>query len=90
MNDATEESFKGATHCITCGIHITEKSKKVRDHDHLGVKGDVNSPIYSNFRGATCQACNLQMKPPSIQVIMDNLKGYDSHLLLSEATTLQK
>ena len=90
MNDATEESFHRATHCIICGIRFTENSKKVRDHDHLGVKGDVNSPTYSHFRGATCQACNLQLKPLSfIPVILYNLKGCDSHLLLSEATTLQ-
>ena len=90
MNDAAEESFQKATHCTICGIRFTEKSQKVRDHDHLGVKGDVNSPTYSNFRGATCEACNLQLKPPSfIPVIMHNLKGYDSHLLLSEATTIQ-
>ena len=91
MNDAAEESFQKATHCPICGIRFTEKSQKVRDHDHLGVKGDVNSPTYSNFRGATCDACNLQLKPPTfIPVIMHNLKGYDSHLLLSEATTIQK
>ena len=90
MNDATEESFQGATHCIIFGICFTEKSKKVRDHDHLGFKGDVNSQTYGNVWGATCQACYLQLKQLSFSsVIMHNLKGYDSHLLLSEATTLQ-
>ena len=60
-----EESFQGDTHCIICGIRFTEKSKQVRDHDHLCVKRDVNSPNYCNFRDATCQACNLQLKAPS-------------------------
>jgi hypothetical protein len=53
----------------------------VRDHDHVGVSGDVNSSQYTNNRGASCQKCNLN--PSFIPVIMHNCRGFDSHLIMS-------
>ena len=81
---------RGVSYHERCNRVIFSESYPLHHKWYSFVKRDVNSPTYSNFRGATCQACNLQLKPPSfIPVIMHNLKGYDSHLLLSEATTLK-
>ena len=86
MNVDTEKQFQNATHCYTCKRLFTDKLIKVRDHDHLGVTGDVESPNYSNYRGAACQRCNLNLQHPSfIPIYFHNLRNFDMHLLLSQA-----
>jgi len=50
----TENQFRNATHCYICNRVFTAKLIKVRDHSHIGVSGDRNSPNYSNYRGAAC------------------------------------
>ena len=54
---------------------------KVRDHCH----------VTGNYRGASCNKCNLGMKlTKTIPVIFHNLKGYNSHLLLPELGKFNK
>ena len=86
MSEETENQFQKSTNCYVCNRAFNAKLIKVRDHDHLGVNGDTESPHYSNFRGAACQRCNLNLQhPPFIPVYFHNLKNFDSHLLLTEA-----
>ncbi|KAK3105269.1 hypothetical protein FSP39_021352 [Pinctada imbricata] len=82
MTTETEKLYSDAIECHICKKPFSEKSVKVRDHFHIGVSGDINSPGYSNFRGAACQDCNLNFKEPKfIPVIFHNLRGFDGHLL---------
>lgn len=62
MNTETEKEFQMATHCHICEQAFTYKTKKVRDHYHVGVEGDANFPNYSNFRGAACNGCNINFR----------------------------
>ena len=58
---------------LSCNCSFTAENNKVRDHCH----------VTGNYRGASCDKCNLGMKLSRIiPVIFHNLKGYDSHLLL--------
>lgn len=74
IND--EELFQSSTDCHIC--HQPLNGDSVRDHDHM--TGD--------FRGAAHNGCNLNYtykgKTP---VILHNLKGYDSHLLMEAMGT---
>lgn len=82
MNTETEKEFQMATHCHICEQAFTYKTKKVRDHYHVGVEGDANFPNYSNFRGAACNGCNINFREPKfIPVIFHNLRGFDGHIL---------
>ena len=77
MNLSPEEKIhhKNATTCYVCECSFTIKNRKVKDHCH----------VTGNYRGASCNNCNLGMKlTKTIPVIFHNLKGYDSHLLLPE------
>ena len=82
MNDETERAFQEASECHICKKPFTDKKIKVRDHYHIGVTGDINTPNYSNFRGSACMDCNLNFKEPKfIPVVFHNLRGFDGHLL---------
>ena len=71
MTDENEIEFQTATHCHICGEAL--ESDRVRDHCHVSGK----------YRGAAHNACNLKFRIPSfIPVVMHNLKGYDSHLIM--------
>ena len=85
LDQLQRDEFDNATECYLCrGAFVTDQSskdfrnkKKVLDHCHItGV-----------YRGAAHSICNLQLKidPKTIKVpvIIHNLKGYDSHLILS-------
>ena len=86
MSEETEKEFQSATNCYVCNQPFTQKLIKVRDHGHLGVNGDGDSPNYSNYRGAACQRCNLMLKDSHfIPVYFHNLRNFDAHLLLAEA-----
>ena len=77
MNLSIEEKVhhKNATTCYVFNCCFTDENRKVRDHCH----------VTGNYRGASCNKCNLSMKlTKTISVIFHNLKGYDSHLLLPE------
>ena len=85
LDQLQRDEFDNATECYLCrGAFVTDQSskdfrnkKKVLDHCHItGV-----------YRGAAHSICNLNLKidPKTIKVpvIIHNLKGYDSHLILS-------
>lgn len=82
MNKETEQEFRNASHCHICVKPFNDKTKKVRDHSHIGVEEDPDLPEYSNFRGAACNSCNFNFQEPKfIPVIFHNLRGFDGHLL---------
>ena len=72
MTEKNERGFEAATICHICGENL--ESDKVRYHCHVSGK----------YRGAAHNACNLKFRIPSfIPVVMHNLKGYDSHLIMN-------
>jgi len=74
-----EEEFQTATHCYICNELLG--ADRVRDHCHLTGK----------FRGAAHNECNLNYKYTGrIPVILHNLKGYDSHLIMQEMGKIKK
>ena len=81
LSDEEQISYKNATTCYVCKSGFTPENRKVRDHCH----------VLGNYRGASCNKCNLGMKmTKTIPVIFHNLKGYDSHLLLPELGKFNK
>ena len=83
MNLSSDEKIhhKNATICYVCKGEFTNENPKVRDPCHVN----------GNYRGAACNKCNLGMKlTKTIPVVFHNLKGYDSHLLLTELGKFNK
>ena len=83
MNLSSEEKIhhRNASTCYVCKGDFTNENRKVRDHCHVS----------GNYRGASCNKCNLGMKlTKTIPVVFHNLKGYDSHLLLTELGKFNK
>ena len=77
MNLSIEEkvSHKNAKTCYVCENNFTKENRKVRDHCH----------VTGNYRGASCNKCNLSMKlTKTIPVIFHN------HLLLPELGKFNK
>jgi len=82
LTDSERKQHEEATHCSVCEEPFTVDNWKVKEHCHI--KG--------HFRRSCCNNCNLQLKPAHVQenkdrrfvinVIIHNLKGYDSHLIL--------
>ena len=75
--------------CECCGEKFSKMNCKVHHHCH----------ITGNYLAAVCNNCNLQLKPRKrkteddddgivIPVIIHNLKGYDSHLILKSLTKM--
>lgn len=63
--------FQKTTHCHICQKKL--ESDRVRDHCHVTGK----------FRGAAHNASNLNLKQKErIPVLLHNLRGYDSHLIM--------
>ncbi|KAL9951227.1 hypothetical protein ACROYT_G043851 [Oculina patagonica] len=72
INNNEEQAFQRATHCHICDeeLHGTDRT---RDHCHLTGK----------YRGAAHFSCNLNFKFSNrIPVVLYNLRGYDSHLIM--------
>ena len=66
-----EQVFQDAVNCHICGYELG--ADRVRDHCHLTGK----------FRGAAHNDCNLNYSfTGRIPVILHNLRGYDSHLIM--------
>lgn len=86
-----EKTFLNATICHICkkqlnnvaivdGDNDNESKQCVRVRDHCHLTG--------RYRGAAHQACNLNYQiSRSIPVVMHNLSGYDSHLLIKKLAT---
>ena len=70
-----EERFELSTICWICNGLFNVWDEKVRDHCHVNGK----------YRGAAHWNFNVDLKlSKKIPVIFHNLKGYDSHLIISE------
>ena len=81
LTNEEQNNHKNATNCYVRHCSFTTENHKVRDHCH----------VIGNYRGASCNKCNLGMKmTKTIPVIFHNLKGYDSHLLLQELGKFNK
>ncbi len=66
-----ERAFQDAIHCHICGFELG--ADRDRDHCHLTGK----------YRGAAHNDCNLNYSfTGRIPVILHNLRGYDSHLIM--------
>ncbi len=66
-----EQAFQHAVNCHICGYELG--ADRVRDHCHLTGK----------YRGAAHNDCNLNYSfTGRIPVILHNLRGYDSHLIM--------
>jgi hypothetical protein len=80
MTKENEEDFENAINCNICGKELNED--RVRDHDHLTGK----------YRGACHNKCNINynLKNYRIPVVFHNLRGYDSHLIMSEIGKVTK
>ena len=74
ITEKEEHLFQESNNCWICKL-IDNDDEKVRDHCYVTGK----------FRGAVHWNCNRNFQlPKTIPVIFHNLKGYDSHLILSE------
>ncbi|XP_028417042.1 uncharacterized protein LOC114541307 [Dendronephthya gigantea] len=66
-----EQAFQDAVNCHICGFELG--ADRVRDHCHLTGK----------YRGAAHNVCNLNYSfNGRVPVILHNLRGYDSHLIM--------
>lgn len=76
MTQADVDAFATAKACQRCGV----AAELVRDHDH----------ITGQYRRALCNNCNIKYNPRTqfLPVFFHNLKGYDSHHIISTVATL--
>ena len=78
MTRSDNSDFKNAIRCHICKKKYGEDDEPVRDHCHITGK----------YRGSAHQSCNLKLQISAekikIPVIFHNLKGYDSHFIISE------
>ena len=66
-----EQIFQDAINCHICGFELG--ADRVRDHCHL----------IGKYRGAAHNECNLNYSfTGRIPIILHNLRGYDSHLIM--------
>ena len=71
ITEQQEQEFQAATQCHICNSELG--ADRVRDHDHLT----------GAYRGAAHNDCNLNYKfTGKIPVVLHNLRGYDSHLIM--------
>ena len=67
-----EKRFQSSNKCWVCNKLLTAK---VRNHDHVTGK----------YRGSSPWNCNVNLKlTKKLPVLFQNLKGYDSHLIIQE------
>lgn len=84
LTQEEELTFSSSTICHICkkslsdGVVVEQMGIPVRDHCHI-------SGVY---RGAAHQTCNLQYQVTrNIPIVMHNLSGYDSHLLIRKLSS---
>ena len=75
FTEADQAHHNAQTKCMFCDQEL--KGDKVRDHCHMTGK----------YRGAAHTDCNLQYnyRKWEVPVFCHNLKGYDSHFMVSQA-----
>ena len=74
ITEEEEHLFQQSNNCWICKKLINNEDEKARDHCH----------ITSKFRGAAQWKCNINFQlTKKISIIFHNLKGYDSHLNLT-------
>ena len=67
-----KKDFNQVNKCWVCNKLLTAK---VRNHDHVTGK----------YRGSSPWNCNVNLKlTKKLPVLFQNLKGYDSHLIIQE------
>lgn len=75
LSEKEEQQFKEATICHICKKAFENTPTHVRVRDHCHISG--------LFRGAAHAKCNLKYQiSRNIPIVMHNLSGYDSHLLI--------
>ena len=77
MSREQKRDFKSSKHCYICGTEFTLHKYKCKDHCHL-----IPS---KNCRMSLCNRCNLTYASSRlfpVPVVIHNLSGYDSHLLI--------
>ena len=75
MSVEEEKRLEMSNICWICNELFEVSDKKVRDHCHISGK----------HRGTAHCSCNINLKiSKKIPVIFNNLKGYDSYLILKE------
>ena len=75
MSAEEEERFQLSNSCWICDKLFYVGHDKVRDHCHITGK----------YRSAAHWSCNINLKlSKKILVILHNLRGYDSHLIIKE------
>ena len=75
-NDQLTRMRQSASKCWMCSNDFEEGDERVLDHDHYN----------GQLRGVAHDSCNKVLKKNSynITVIIHNLRGYDSHLILQK------
>ena len=69
------EDFENSVNCWICGSDYVDGDVKVRDHCHIAGK----------YRGSRHRDCNINVNiNHKIAVVFQNLKNYDSHLIMLE------
>jgi hypothetical protein len=74
MSNDEHKSYNNCKNCYICNGEFTKEDHKVRDHCHI--TGKYNGPAHNS-----CNK-NIGFKNYKIPVIIHNLRGYDSHLIL--------
>ena len=79
MTEEEEDLFQKSDNCWICKKLIDNAEDKVRDHCNVTGK----------FRGAAHKSCNSNFKlTKKVPVIFQNLKNYESHLILMNLINL--
>ena len=75
MSAEDEQRFQSSNKWWICDKLFDVEDNKVRDHCHVTEK----------YRGSAHWSCNINLKlTKEAPVIFHNLKGYDSHLIMTE------
>ena len=75
MSAEYEERFQLSDKCWICDELFDAENNKVKDHCNITGK----------YRGSAHWSCNVNLKlNRKVSVIFNNLRGYDSHLIMQE------
>ena len=75
MSEEDEERFQSTKKDFICNKLFVAKDNKVIDHDH----------VLGKYSGSVPCSCNINLKlTKKVPVKFNNLKGYDSHLIMQE------